>query len=77
MARTPADVPRDLVARLREHLSEAQLVELTVAISWEHYRARFNRVFDIAPGGFSQGAFCALPEHLPEKAAAASSAEGA
>jgi hypothetical protein len=25
---------------------EAQLVELAVAIAWEHFRARFNRVLD-------------------------------
>jgi alkylhydroperoxidase family enzyme len=63
MAQTPADVPPDLVARLREHLDEAQMVELAAAISWEHYRARFNRVFGVRPAGFSQeGAFCVLPE---------------
>ncbi len=62
MAKTPADVPQDVVARLREHLDEAQLVELTAAIAWEHYRARFNRVFRVQPSGYSEGAFCVLPE---------------
>jgi alkylhydroperoxidase family enzyme len=62
MAKTPADVPRDLVDRLRQHFDEAQLVELAAAIAWEHYRARFNRVFGIRSAGFSEGAFCVLPE---------------
>jgi alkylhydroperoxidase family enzyme len=61
MAKTPTDVPPDLVARLRQHFDEAELVELTAAIAWEHYRARFNRVFGVRPSGFSEGAFCALP----------------
>ncbi len=33
---------------LRRHLTERQLVELTTAIAWENYRARFNRGFDVA-----------------------------
>lgn len=65
MARTPADVPDELVARLREHLDEAQLVELVMAIAWENYRSRFNRVFRIQSSGFSEGAVCALPEKRP------------
>ena len=62
MTRTPADVPRELVAALGEHYDEAQLVELAAAISWENYRARFNRAFDVQAVGYSEGAACALPE---------------
>lgn len=62
MAATPADVPPELVDRLRQHFDEAQLVELTSAIAWENYRARFNRVFRVGPAGFSEGAYCVLPE---------------
>lgn len=62
MAQTPTAVPNALRARLREHFDEAQLVELSAAIAWEHYRARFNRVFDVQPAGFSEGAICVLPE---------------
>jgi alkylhydroperoxidase family enzyme len=62
MAQTPADVPRELVAKLRGHFDEAQLVELSAAIAWEHYRARFNRVFGVQPAGFAEGSFCVLPE---------------
>jgi len=62
MARTPADVPAELRARLDQHLDQAQQVELAAAIAWENYRARFNRVFGVRPAGFSEGAFCVLPE---------------
>ena len=62
MAQTPTDVSDELRHRLREHFDEAQLVELAAAIAWEHYRARFNRVFGVPPAGFSEGAFCVLPE---------------
>ncbi len=63
MARIPCDVPPELEARLGEHLDPTQRVELASAIAWENYRARFNRVFGVGPGGFSaEGACCALPE---------------
>jgi alkylhydroperoxidase family enzyme len=62
MARTPADVPGALRARLRERFDEAQLVELAAAIAWEHHRARFNRAFGVQAAGFSEGAVCVLPE---------------
>jgi 4-carboxymuconolactone decarboxylase len=62
LTETPADVPDELFDALKRHFDAGQLVELTSAIAWENYRARFNRAFEIAPDGFSDGAFCALPE---------------
>lgn len=62
MAKTPTDVSDALRDRLRARFDEAELVELSAAIAWEHYRARFNRVFGVAPAGFSEGAFCVLPQ---------------
>jgi len=62
LTRTPADGGDELVAGLREQLSDEQLVELTGAIAWENFRARFNRGFDVAAQGFSEGAHCPLPE---------------
>lgn len=61
MSATPATVPADLFTALRARFDEAQLVELASSIAWEHYRARYNRVFDIQSDNFSEGAFCALP----------------
>jgi alkylhydroperoxidase family enzyme len=65
MTRTPAQVDDALVERLRAELCDAQLVELTASIAWENFRARFNRGFDVAAQGFSEGATCPLPERAP------------
>ncbi len=62
MTLTPVEVPDELFAALRQHFNEAQLVELTAAIAWENYRARFNHAFGIEAQGFSKGAYCPLPE---------------
>ena len=62
LSRTPANASDELVKRLREELSDQQLVELTANIAWENFRARFNRGFDVAAQGFSQGAVCPIPE---------------
>ena len=62
MTRTPVDVDESLFKELRMHFDEAQMVELTATIAWENFRARFNRPFMISPQGFSEGAFCVIPE---------------
>jgi alkylhydroperoxidase family enzyme len=62
LTRTPANVPDDLFAKLRDHFSERELVDLSAAIAWENYRARFNRTFAVGSEGFSKGKFCPLPE---------------
>ena len=36
------------------------LVELTAAIAWENYRARFNHALGMGYGGFSKGSYCLL-----------------
>jgi len=63
MTATPVDVPDSLFAELRKHFDERQLVELTSALAWENYRARFNHAFGCEAEGFSEGAFCPLPSH--------------
>jgi alkylhydroperoxidase family enzyme len=62
MTLTPVEVSDELFAALQQHFTEAQLVELTAAIAWENYRARFNHAFGIEAQGFSKGAYCPLPE---------------
>jgi alkylhydroperoxidase family enzyme len=59
---TPARVSPELFAALQELFDEGQLVELAATVAWENYRARFNRVFDLSAQGFSDGAFCVMPE---------------
>ena len=58
LTRTPADVPEELFNSLREHFNPKQMVELTAAIAWENFRARFNRGFGIESEGFTEGAAC-------------------
>jgi alkylhydroperoxidase family enzyme len=59
-------VDEDLFSALKKEFSEAQLVELTVAITWENQRARFDHAFGIESEGFSEGAFCAVPVRAHE-----------
>ncbi len=63
LCETPAEVPDALFDSLRQHLDEAQLVELTATIAWENYLARFNRGFAVEAAGFTEGAFCPIPDH--------------
>ena len=58
LTRTPAEIPEELFNSLREHLNPKQMVELTAAIAWENFRARFNRGFGIEAEGFSEGSAC-------------------
>jgi alkylhydroperoxidase family enzyme len=58
----PTSVSDELYAALRQQFSERQLLELTAVITWENARARFNRVYAIPAEGFSEGAYCPLPE---------------
>jgi alkylhydroperoxidase family enzyme len=61
MTQTPVSVSDALFENLQKKLNPRQLVELTSAIAWENYRARFDHAFGIEAEGFSAGAFCPLP----------------
>jgi len=52
-----ADYPFEAI---RACFDDRQLVELTPAIAWENYRARFDHAFGCEAEGFSEGAFCPL-----------------
>ena len=62
LTQIPTDISDELYNALRQQFSERQLVELTAVITWENARARFNRVYAIPAEGFSEGAYCPLPE---------------
>jgi AhpD family alkylhydroperoxidase len=72
MTRTPVHVPEALVASLRTHLDDPQLVELTHVIAMENMRGRFNLALGIGAAGFSEGMVCALPASVDQAAAGAS-----
>ncbi|KAA1429315.1 carboxymuconolactone decarboxylase family protein [Nocardioides antri] len=59
---SPAVVPEDLRARLEARFSRAQIAELAAEITWENQRARLNQALAVRPSGFSDGAFCLVPE---------------
>lgn len=51
MADTPSSVSDELYAELRRHFSEEQLIELAASAAQEHFRARYNRVFEVGTDG--------------------------
>ena len=61
---TPAEIPNDVFDALRPHFTPQQLVELTSAIAWENYRARFNRAFAVEAAGYAEGSVCAMPAQV-------------
>jgi AhpD family alkylhydroperoxidase len=50
---TPPAVTDDLVAELRQHLDDGQLVELTMMIAVENQRSRFNAALGLTSQGFT------------------------
>ena len=65
MTRTPADVSDALFDKLRRHLDDGQIVELTHHVALENMRGRFNLALGIGPAGFSDGMVCAVPVDHP------------
>jgi len=61
MSETPMTTPEVLVASLREAYGVPALVELTAAIAWEGYRARFNHAVGAKEEGYSERMLCLLP----------------
>jgi len=59
--RTPVDVSDELFARMREHFSEKQLVEITALLTVVNLD-RFNAAFGIGSAGFSEGMVCVVPD---------------
>lgn len=63
---TPAEVPDEVFDALQRRFTPPQLVELTSAIAWENYRARFNRAFGVDAEGYAEGSVCAVPARVGE-----------
>ncbi|MGJ5815975.1 carboxymuconolactone decarboxylase family protein [Paludibaculum fermentans] len=64
MCSTPAKISNEVFASVQQRFTPAQIVELTTAICWENYRARFNHALELEPQGFSDGAYCLLPTQV-------------
>jgi alkylhydroperoxidase family enzyme len=61
MTQTPVEVSDALFAKLHQKFTAPQLVELTVTLAWENYRARFDHAFGVEAEGFTERSYCALP----------------
>ena len=59
MTDTPPAVTDELVARLREHLDDGRLMELTSLVALENMRSRTNAALDLTSQGFR--AECEVP----------------
>jgi len=59
MTETPPAVTDEMVAQLREHLDEAQLVELTAIVAVENLRSRVNSALGLSSQGFKDR--CEIP----------------
>lgn len=59
--RTPVEVTDELFGRLKEHLSDEQLVEITALLTLVNID-RFNAAFGIDSAGFSEGMVYVPPE---------------
>jgi alkylhydroperoxidase family enzyme len=62
MTATPVEVEDEVFAALRLRYDDAQIVELTSALAWENYRARFDHALGVEAEGYSEGSFCPLPQ---------------
>jgi alkylhydroperoxidase family enzyme len=59
--RTPVQVTDELFARVKEHFSDEQLVEITALLTVVNLD-RFNAAFGIGSAGFSEGMVCVPPD---------------
>ena len=59
--RTPVDVTDELFARMQEHFSNEQMVEITALLTLVNLD-RLNAAFGIGSAGFSEGMVCVPPD---------------
>jgi len=59
--RTPVEVTDELFARMKEHFTDEQLVEITALLTLVNLD-RFNAAFKIGSAGFSEGMVCLVPD---------------
>jgi len=59
--RTPVEVTDELFARMKEHFTDEQLVEITALLTVVNLD-RFNAAFGIGAAGFSEGMVCVPPD---------------
>jgi alkylhydroperoxidase family enzyme len=68
MSTTPLGVTDEMVAELRRHVDDAQLVELTMMVAVENTRSRFNSALGLTSQGFTDR--CEVPARVAQVEAA-------
>ena len=53
ITRADLDVSEDCLARVREHFTEAEIVELTFIVGYQTFASKFAKAWRLAPQGFS------------------------
>jgi alkylhydroperoxidase family enzyme len=66
--RTPVEVTDELFARVQEHFSDEQIVEVTALLTVVNLD-RFNAAFGIGSAGFSEGMVCVPPDRPTDEPA--------
>jgi AhpD family alkylhydroperoxidase len=67
--RTPVEVSDEVFARMQEHFTDKQIVEITALLTLVNVN-RFNAAFGIGSAGFSEGMVCAVPDQGASRPAA-------
>jgi AhpD family alkylhydroperoxidase len=68
LTKVPSIVDDELRTRVEAAFTPAQRTELMTTIAWENKRARLNQGLGVRPSGFSDGAFCAVPQPVADAA---------
>jgi alkylhydroperoxidase family enzyme len=71
--RTPVEVTDELFARMKDHFTDAQLVEITALLTVVNLD-RFNAAFGVGSAGFSEGMVCVPPDRPAAEASFAKTA---
>jgi hypothetical protein len=59
--RTPVEMTDEIFARMQEHFTDKQIVEITALLTLVNVD-RFNAAFGIGSAGFSDGMVCLVPD---------------
>lgn len=61
LVRDDLEVSDDCYARLTEHFSEPDIVEIVFVVGYQLFASRFAKAFALAPQGFSQALHATVP----------------
>jgi alkylhydroperoxidase family enzyme len=56
ITRADREVSDDCLARVREHFTEPEIVELTFIVGYQTFASKFAKAWRLAPQGFSEAA---------------------